>query len=107
MTIPAARAAAATGAGGAPEVVFPSVNITMTLAFEDMGSNRPAATVKASAWLVEPPALSAFTAAFKSATEVISCVSAVAVSEKLTIPIWLPLLSERRHSRSEEYRSVC
>ena len=43
MMMPAARAAAATGAGGIPEVVLPSVNMTMTFAFEDIGSNSPAA----------------------------------------------------------------
>lgn len=39
MIIPWARAAAATGAGGAPAVVLPSVNITMTFALLEAGSN--------------------------------------------------------------------
>ena len=90
MMIPAARAAAATGLGGGPAVVFPSVNMTMTLAFVEAGSNSWIAFSKASAWFVDPPAERLSTAVFKSATEVISCVSAVAVFAKLTIPIRLP-----------------
>lgn len=39
---------------------------------------------------MDPPAVNPFTAAFSVATEVISWVSAVAVSEKLTTPMWLP-----------------
>ena len=88
--IPESRIVSATGAGGIPEVVFPSVNMTMTFSLEEEGSKRDAAVENASAWLVDPPAESAATAAFKSATEVISCVSADALPEKLTIPIWLP-----------------
>ena len=49
MMMPCARAAAATGAGGAPVVVLPSVNITITLALPDMGSNSCMAFSKASA----------------------------------------------------------
>ena len=66
--MPAALAAAATGAGGEPEVVWPSVNMTMTFVFEDMESKSPTASVNASAWLVEPPAVSVSTAVFRSAT---------------------------------------
>ena len=71
-------------------VVLPSVNMTMTLAFAEAGLKSCVALVKASAWLVEPPAVRELTAAFKSATEVMSCVLSVAVSEKLTIPMELP-----------------
>ena len=39
MITPDALAAAATGAAGGPTVVFPSVNITITFAFADVGSN--------------------------------------------------------------------
>ena len=66
MTIPAALAAAATGAGGAPAVVFPSVNMTITFAFVEAGSNSSIALVKASAWLVEPPAAVSYTHLRKS-----------------------------------------
>ena len=48
MTVPWARAAAAIGPGAGPEVVTPSVNITMTRAFEDEGSKSPCALRKAS-----------------------------------------------------------
>ena len=60
------------------------------MAFADRGSKSDTAVVKASAWLVEPPAVRPATASFRSATEVMSCVSAVAVLAKLTIPIRLP-----------------
>ena len=90
MMIPWALAASATGAGGGPAVVFPSVNMTMTLALLEAGSNRPAAVEKASAWLVFPPAVRASTASFRSATEVMSWVSAVADPAKLTMPMRLP-----------------
>ena len=71
-------------------VVFPSVNMTMTLALLELGSNRAVACSNASAWLVLPPADRASTAPFKSATEVISWVSCTAVSAKLTMPMRLP-----------------
>ena len=45
---------------------------------------------KASAWLVFPPAVRASTASFRSATEVMSWVSAVADPAKLTMPMRLP-----------------
>ena len=90
MVIPRARAAAAIGAGGTPVVVFPSVNMTITLWLVEAASNSSIALVNASPWLVLPPAVNELTAFFSVATEVISCVSAVAVLEKLTIPIWLP-----------------
>lgn len=90
MMMPEALAASAMGAAGGPAVVFPSVNITMTLALDEAGSNSPTALVKASAWLVGPPAVRASTAASRSATEVISWVSAVAVPAKLTMPMRLP-----------------
>ena len=90
MMIPEALAAAAMGAGGGPAVVLPSVNMTMTLALVEAASNSWIAWVKASAWLVEPPAERLSTASLRVATEVISCVLAVAVSAKLTIPMWLP-----------------
>ena len=88
--IPAALASAATGAGGAPAVVLPSVNITMTLALEEAGSKSWIALEKASAWLVAPPAARPSTTFFKVSVEVMSPVSAVAILAKLTIPIWLP-----------------
>lgn len=88
--MPEARAAAATGAGGGPTVVFPSVNMTMTRAFEEAGSKSWAAVEKASAWLVSPPASRLSTADFKLATEVIRWVLVVAESAKLTIPMRLP-----------------
>ena len=90
MTTPEALAAAATGAGGGPAVVFPSVNMTMTFALEEAGSKSWTASAKASAWLVEPPAVSPSTADFRSSTEVIICVSAAAVLAKLTMAIRLP-----------------
>ena len=90
MTTPFSFANVVMGTAEPPAVLCPSVNMTMTLAFDDIGSNSPAAVAKASAWLVDPPAVSAFTAAFRSATEVISCVSAVALSAKLTMAIRLP-----------------
>ena len=62
----------AIGAGGIPAVVFPSVNMTITLALEEDGSNKDIAVEKASAWLVAPPAESELTADFKSETDVIS-----------------------------------
>ena len=49
MIMPCALAEAATGAGGAPVVVFPSVNMTMTLALLELGSNSAMALVNASA----------------------------------------------------------
>ena len=85
-----APVAAAIGAGGTPVVVFPSVNMTITLWLVEAASNSSIALVNASPWLVLPPAVNELTAFFSVATEVISCVSAVAVLEKLTIPIWLP-----------------
>ena len=72
-------------------MVTPSVNMTITFALVLAGSNSASALVNASAWLVEPPALNASTAALRSATEVINPVSCTAVSAKLTIPIRLPL----------------
>lgn len=87
---PPRTAAAAIGAGGTPVVVFPSVNMTITLWLVEAASNSSIALVNASPWLVLPPAVNELTAFFSVATEVISCVSAVAVLEKLTIPIWLP-----------------
>ena len=90
MMMPWALASSATGAGGRPAVVLPSVNMTMTLALEEDGSNRSMALVKASAWLVLPPALSESTAFFRVSTEVMSWVLAVAVLAKLTTPMWLP-----------------
>ena len=71
-------------------MVLPSVNRTITLAFADWGSKSCIAAEKAAAWLVEPEASSASAASLRAATEVISCVSAVAASAKLTIPILLP-----------------
>ena len=47
--MPCARAAAATGEGGMPEVVFPSVNMTITRALEESGSNNWVAFSKAAA----------------------------------------------------------
>lgn len=44
MMTPSARAAAATGLGSGPAVVFPSVNMTMTLAFVEFGSNSASVT---------------------------------------------------------------
>ena len=73
--MPGARAAAAPGAGGSPAVVFPSVNMTMTLALPELGSKSAVAYSKASAWLVLPPAVSPSTASFKVSTEVIIWVS--------------------------------
>lgn len=90
MIIPEALAASAIGVGGAPTVVFPSVNITITLAFDDVGSNSCTALVKASAWLVSPPAEMPSTAALSVATEVISCASTLALLAKLTMPMRLP-----------------
>ena len=49
------------------------------------------ALVKASAWLVEPPAVRPSTALLRVATEVISRVFCTASSAKLTIPIRLPM----------------
>ena len=40
MTVPAALAAAAMGPGAGPEVVTPSVNMTMVLALAEAGSKR-------------------------------------------------------------------
>ena len=71
-------------------MVFPSVNIMITLALEEAGSKSWIALEKASAWLVAPPAISPSTAFFKSSVEVISPVSATATLAKLTIPMWLP-----------------
>lgn len=71
-------------------MVLPSVNRTITLAFVDWGSKSCIAAEKAAAWLVEPEASSASTASLSAATEGISCVSAVAVWLKLTMPIRLP-----------------
>ena len=62
----------------------------MTLALLELGSNSEIAFVKASAWLVLPPADRASTAFFSVATEVISWVSCTAVLEKLTMPMRLP-----------------
>lgn len=90
MMIPWALAAAATGAGGKPAVVLPSVNRTITLALFEDGSNIWVALVNASPWLVLPPADKPSTAAFRASTDVISCVSAVAELEKLTMAILLP-----------------
>ena len=90
MIIPEALAASAIGVGGTPTVVFPSVNITITLAFDDVGSNSCTALVKASAWLVSPPAEMPSTAALSVATEVISCASTLALLAKLTMPMRLP-----------------
>ena len=90
MMMPCARAAAATGLGSGPAVVWPSVNITMTFALDEAGSNSAVACSNASAWLVFPPAVSASMAVSRSATEVISCVSCVAVAAKLTMPMRLP-----------------
>ena len=53
------------GAGGAPAVVFPSVNMTMTLSLLELGSKRAMALEKASAWLVLPPAERESTAFFR------------------------------------------
>lgn len=63
------------GLGSGPAVVFPSVNMTMTLAFVEFGSNSAVAFAKASAWFVKPPAARLSTAAFSSSTEVMSWVS--------------------------------
>ena len=71
-------------------MVLPSVNRTITLAFADWGSKSCIAAEKAAAWLVEPEASSASAASLRAATEVISCVSAVAAWLKLTMPIRLP-----------------
>lgn len=71
-------------------MVLPSVNRTITLALLEAGSNRAVASSKASAWLVFPPAVRLSTAVFRLSTEVMSCVSAVAVLAKLTIPMRLP-----------------
>ena len=90
MVTPAALAAAAMGLGSGPAVVSPSVNITITGALVEGPANSSDALVNASAWFVFPPAVRASTAAFKSATDVISCVSAVAVSAKLTTAMRLP-----------------
>lgn len=87
---PACLAAAATGAGGGPAVVLPSVNMTMIWPLEEDGSKSEAAVEKAAAWLVVPPADSPWTAAFRSETEVIRLVSAVAELEKLVMAIRLP-----------------
>ena len=72
MMIPDALAAAATGDGGMPDVVFPSVNITITLAFVEDGSKDCIALEKASAWLVVPEAVKLSMAALSEATEVVS-----------------------------------
>ena len=72
---PAARAAAATGLGSGPAVVFPSVNMTMTLAFVEFGSNSAFSFAKASAGFVKPPAARLSTAAFSSSTEGMSWVA--------------------------------
>ena len=53
-------------------MVFPSVNMTMTLALAAEGSSSSMAFSKAAAWLVLPPAFRASTAFFKASTEVIS-----------------------------------
>ena len=90
MITPAALAAAAMGLGSGPTVVSPSVNITITRALVEGAASSSDALVKASAWLVLPPAVSASTAAFRSATEVISWVSCVAVLAKLTTAMRLP-----------------
>ena len=71
-------------------MVLPSVNRTITLAFADWGSKSCIAAEKAAAWLVEPEASSASAASLRAATEVTSCVSAVAAWLKLTMPIRLP-----------------
>ena len=72
MMIPDALAAAAIGAGGTPEVVLPSVNMTITLALGEAGSKSCTALANASAWFVDPPAFNPFTALLSAATEVIS-----------------------------------
>ena len=72
MTMPGPGRRLRTGAGGAPAVVFPSVNMTMTLSLLELGSKRAMALEKASAWLVLPPAERESTAFFKVDTEVIS-----------------------------------
>ena len=69
---------------------MPSVNMTMTFALLELGSKSEMALEKASAWLVLPAAARASTAFFRVSTEVMSCVLSIAVSAKLTMPIWLP-----------------
>ena len=71
-------------------VVLPSVNMTMTLAFPELVSKRARAWLKASAWLVFPPAVSPSTAVFRSSTDVIIWVFCTAVLAKLTMPMRLP-----------------
>ena len=69
MIVPAARAAAAIGAGAGPEVVTPSVNMTITRALDEPGSNSACAFLNASPWFVPPPASIASTASFSCETE--------------------------------------
>ena len=71
-------------------MVLPSVKRIITLALVSPAGNRASALVKASVWLVEPPAWRPLTAVFRSATEVMSWVSWVAVVPKLTTPMRLP-----------------
>ena len=90
MMVPAARAAAAIGPGAGPEVVTPSVNMTMTRALDEVFSKSPCALAKASPWFVPPPAVRPFIALLRSATEVSSGDTTVAVASKLTMPMRLP-----------------
>lgn len=90
MIMPAARAAAATGAGGAPTVVAPSVKSTMTFPLAEEGSKSAMALEKASAWLVPPPAVRPSTADFRVAVSVMRGTLAVAVLAKLTTAMRLP-----------------